>query len=60
MPARILDLDLERATPFKLKDVYRAALVEDDEARGPLVRARHLMIKRPRSSRCWASSAPPA
>lgn len=44
--ARILDLDLERATPFKLKDVYSAALVEDSQDRGPRVRVRHLMIKR--------------
>jgi len=45
--SRILDLDLERATPFKLKDVYCATLVENDDGRGPQVRARHLMIKRP-------------
>jgi len=45
--ARILELDLERATPFKLKDVYCAALVEEDQDRGPRVRVRHLMIKRP-------------
>ncbi|HEU0061257.1 MAG TPA: PilN domain-containing protein [Hyphomicrobiaceae bacterium] len=44
--SRILDLDLERATPFKLKDVYCATLVENDDGRGPQVRARHLMIKR--------------
>ncbi len=44
--ARILELDLERATPFKLKDVYCAALVEDEQDRGPRVRLRHLMIKR--------------
>jgi len=43
---RILDLDLERATPFKLKDVYSATLVDNDDGRGPQVRARHLMIKR--------------
>jgi general secretion pathway protein L len=43
---RILDLDLERATPFKLKDVYCATLVENDDGRSPQVRARHLMIKR--------------
>jgi general secretion pathway protein L len=44
--SRILDLDLERATPFKLKDVYCATLVENDDGRGPQLRARHLMIKR--------------
>jgi general secretion pathway protein L len=44
--SRILDLDLERATPFKLKDVYSATLVENDDGRGPQVRARHMMIKR--------------
>jgi general secretion pathway protein L len=44
--ARILELDLERATPFKLKDVYCAALVEDGPERGPRLRVRHLMIKR--------------
>jgi general secretion pathway protein L len=44
--ARILDLDLERATPFKLKDVYSAALVEAGDTRGPRVRVRHLTIKR--------------
>jgi general secretion pathway protein L len=43
---RILDLDLERATPFKLKDVYGAALVEDNQERGPRVRVRHLLLKR--------------
>src|SRR5262245_9229497 len=43
---RILELDLERATPFKLKDVYCATLVENKEERGAHVRVRHLMIKR--------------
>jgi general secretion pathway protein L len=43
---RILDLDLERATPFKRTDVYCATLLEDGPNRGPRVRARHLMIKR--------------
>src|SRR5262245_29716098 len=44
--SRILDLDLERATPFRLKDVYCATLVEADDGRGPQLKARHLMIKR--------------
>jgi len=44
--SRILELDLERATPFKLKDVYCATLVENKEERGAHVRVRHLMIKR--------------
>jgi len=44
--SRILDLDLERATPFKLKDVYCATLVENKDDRSPQVRVRHLMIKR--------------
>jgi general secretion pathway protein L len=44
--SRILELDLERATPFKRKDVYCATLVEDKEERGAHVRVRHLMIKR--------------
>jgi general secretion pathway protein L len=44
--SRILDLDLERATPFKRKDVYCATLVENKEQRGAQVRVRHLMIKR--------------
>jgi general secretion pathway protein L len=44
--SRILDLDLERATPFKLKDVYCATLVENKEQRSAQVRVRHLMIKR--------------
>jgi general secretion pathway protein L len=44
--ARILDLDLERATPFKLKDVYTAALVDNAHSSTGRLRVRHLVIKR--------------
>jgi len=41
-----LELDLERATPFKLKDVLCAALIEDGQERGGRLKVRHMMIKR--------------
>ncbi|HJZ34016.1 MAG TPA: PilN domain-containing protein [Hyphomicrobiaceae bacterium] len=44
--ARILELDLERATPFKLKDVLCAALIEDGQERAGRLKVRHMMIKR--------------
>jgi general secretion pathway protein L len=53
--SRILDLDLERATPFKLKDVYSATLVENDDGRGPPGGAPPQMKNRPTVDfiDCW-------
>ena len=43
---RILDLDLERSTPFKLKDVYTAYLVEPGPPGRNKIKARQLVAKR--------------
>ena len=43
---RILDFDLERATPFKHRDVYSAHLVEGDAATKGKLRVRQLVTKR--------------
>ena len=47
--ARILELDLERSTPFKLKDIYTAVRIDETSppAAGKL-KARQLIIKRER------------
>jgi general secretion pathway protein L len=42
---RILNLDLERVTPFRLKDVYTAHIVEEEAAKGKLW-IRQLVAKR--------------
>lgn len=42
---KILDLDLERVTPFRLKDVYTSHLVEEEGAKGKLW-VRQLVVKR--------------
>ena len=44
--ARILELDFERATPFRLKDVYTDYVVEDSRAPGGKVTVRQLVLKR--------------
>jgi general secretion pathway protein L len=43
---QILDLDLERATPFKLKDVYTTHLVEGEGATKGRLRVRQIIIRR--------------
>lgn len=43
---RILDLDLERSTPFKLKDVYTAAYVDGTSSVGGKIKAVQLIAKR--------------
>ncbi|HEU0290103.1 MAG TPA: PilN domain-containing protein [Burkholderiales bacterium] len=43
---RILDLDLERSTPFKLKDVYTAAYVDANLGPAGRIRAVQLIAKR--------------
>jgi general secretion pathway protein L len=43
---RILDLDLERSTPFKLKDVYTAAYVDDTSRAAGKIKAVQLIAKR--------------
>jgi len=43
---RILDLDLERSTPFKLKDVYTAAYVDDASRAAGKIKAVQLIAKR--------------
>ena len=43
---RILDFDLERATPFKHRDVYTAHLVEGEAATKGKLRVRQLVTKR--------------
>jgi len=42
----ILNLDLERATPFKLSDVYTAYVVEDEASTKGKLQLRQLVVKR--------------
>ena len=43
---RILELDLERSTPFKLKDVYTAAYIDEGAGAGGRIKAVQLVAKR--------------
>ena len=43
---RFLDLDLERATPFRLKDVYTAHVVDETRARRDTLGITQLVIRR--------------
>jgi general secretion pathway protein L len=43
---RILELDLERSTPFKLKDVYTAAYIDEGSGAGGRIKAVQLVAKR--------------
>ena len=43
---RILDLDLERSTPFKLKDVYTAAYIDEGAGAAGRIKAVQLIAKR--------------
>jgi general secretion pathway protein L len=45
--ARILDLDLERSTPFKVKDVYTGYLVEAGAPGSGRIKVRQFVTKRP-------------
>jgi general secretion pathway protein L len=42
----ILNLDLERATPFRLDDVYTSHYLEDTSAEGSKLKVRQLVVKR--------------
>jgi general secretion pathway protein L len=42
----ILDLDLERSTPFKLKDVYTATYIDEASSGGGKIKAIQLVAKR--------------
>ena len=44
--SRLLGLDLERSTPFKLKDVLTAFEVGEEISGKGLIRVRHLIVKR--------------
>jgi general secretion pathway protein L len=44
--ARILELDLERSTPFKLKDVYTAAYIDEGSGAAGRIKAVQLVAKR--------------
>jgi general secretion pathway protein L len=43
---RFLDLDLERATPFRLKDVYCAHTIDAQSARPGMLAVNHIIVRR--------------
>lgn len=43
---RFLDIDLERVTPFRLKDVYTAHVIEPQAAKPGMLAVQHIIVRR--------------